>query len=425
MMRVEKLTIAGLRAFAQAEFTFLPGVNLLVGINGVGKTTVLDALRISLSRVFPEISSSKGPKQNFELSDIKIGMEALQVACDFEHQENKFNLLLQKKRESIQPRESGKVREQVTETPDIEQISPSISTLFPKAKKDKRQPIAIFYSTRRSLTLDYEPSKTAIAGGQAAAFTGSLLNNRDTNLRLFAHWYRAQEKLAEEIPRAERHLGVLQNAISEFLPGFSNLHVVDHYSSPHFMIDKDGVPLSISQLSDGERGIISIVLDLAKRLSQANPDLDNPLEGEGIILIDEIDLHLHPKWQRSVIANFVRTFPNCQFIATTHSPQIIGEVDAKQITVIDNGTYHPLVSFGVDSSRILSEILDTPQRNKEVDVLLEKLFSELDKENLKTSKQYLEELKKILGPNDPEITRTNTMISFLENDLDDEANKKK
>lgn len=424
-MRIEKLTIAGLRAFAHAEFTFLPGVNLLVGINGVGKTTVLDALRISLSRVLPEISSSKGPKQNFELSDIKIGMDALQVACDFEHRKNKFNLLLQKKRENIQPKDSGSIREQVTETPDIEQISPSLSTLLPKAKKEKRQAIAIFYSTRRSLTMDYEPSKTAIVGGQAAAFTGSLLNNRDTNLRLFAHWYKAQQKLAEEIPKAGRHLGVLQNAISEFLPRFTNLHVIDHGGSPHFMIDKDGVPLSISQLSDGERGIISIVLDLAKRLSQANPDLDNPLEGEGIILIDEIDLHLHPKWQRSVIANFVRTFPNCQFIATTHSPQIIGEVDAKQITVIDNGTYHPLVSFGVDSSRILSEILDTPQRNKEVDVLLEKLFSELDKENLKTSKQYLEELKKILGPNDPEVTRTNTMISFLENDLDDEANKKK
>jgi predicted ATP-binding protein involved in virulence len=83
-MRIKKLSVSGLRAFSQADFEFQPGMNLLVGINGVGKTTVLDALRISLSKVLPIITSSKNRKDGFEVTDIKIGSASMQISCDFE-----------------------------------------------------------------------------------------------------------------------------------------------------------------------------------------------------------------------------------------------------------------------------------------------------------------------------------------------------
>ncbi|WP_222071513.1 AAA family ATPase, partial [Azospirillum formosense] len=87
-----------------------------------------------------------------------------------------------------------------------------------------------------------------------------------------------------------------------------------------------------------------------------------------MVLIDEIDLHLHPQWQRRVVGNLEETFPNCQFIATTHSPQVIGEVAHDKIQMIKDGKiYSPSRSFGIDSSRVLEEVMDTKSRNAGVE----------------------------------------------------------
>ena len=96
---------------------------------------------------------------------------------------------------------------------------------------------------------------------------------------------------------------------------------------PQLLIEKQGAVIPVAKLSDGERGMLALVFDLTRRLAQANPNLDDPAaEGVGVVLIDEIDLHLHPEWQRTIVTNLPETFPRLQFIATTHSPQVIGEV---------------------------------------------------------------------------------------------------
>ena len=99
----------------------------------------------------------------------------------------------------------------------------------------------------------------------------------------------------------------------------------------------------------------------------------------GVVLIDEIDLHLHPKWQRQVVHNLTAAFPKCQFIATTHSPQVIGEVESDRIHIIDDGqVYSPTHSFGVDSSRVLEELMDADPRTRNVHELLTRIGDEID-----------------------------------------------
>ena len=91
------------------------------------------------------------------------------------------------------------------------------------------------------------------------------------------------------------------------------------------LVDKHGVSLDLSQLSDGERSFLAMICDLGRRLAMANPDrqvLSDPLHGAGVVLIDELELHLHPKWQREVRQKLRKTFPNIQFIATTHSMRV-------------------------------------------------------------------------------------------------------
>lgn len=72
---------------------------------------------------------------------------------------------------------------------------------------------------------------------------------------------------------------------------------------------------------------MALLGDLARRIAIANPYRENPMEGEGIVLIDEIELHMHPSWQRRILGVLKQLFPNVQFIITTHSPQVLGSVD--------------------------------------------------------------------------------------------------
>jgi predicted ATP-binding protein involved in virulence len=176
--------------------------------------------------------------------------------------------------------------------------------------------------------------------------------------------------------------------------------------------------LDVRQLSDGERGVLGVALDLARRLSQVNPKSNDPLaEGQAVVLIDEIDLHLHPKWQRQITRNLEATFPRCQFIATTHSPQVIGEVPSDRIQIISNGqVYSPTHSFGVDSSRVLEEIMDAPPRAREVQDLLDRFSTSVTDQKLDAAATLVSELAAKLGDDDADVVRSRTLLQFLGGD---------
>lgn len=123
----------------------------------------------------------------------------------------------------------------------------------------------------------------------------------------------------------------------------------------------------ISELELDLEGKSTILFgDLARRMALANPSMPNPLEGEGVVLIDEIDLHMHPSWQRKVMGVLKKTFPNIQFIVTTHSPQVLGELNEDyNIFVLyqrdKNTVGRKYDSFiGWDSNVLLEEVMGTP-----------------------------------------------------------------
>ena len=182
------------------------------------------------------------------------------------------------------------------------------------------------------------------------------------------------------------------------------------------MIDVSPTTIEVAQLSDGERSTLALVLDLTRRLAQANPEMTNPAaEAEAVVLIDEIDLHLHPKWQRQIVRNLTAAFPRCQFIATTHSPQVIGEVEHDRIQIISNGqVYSPTHSYGVDSSRVLEEIMDADPRAQEVNALLSQISQEVGRQRFEGARGLLAQLVGKLGEDDPEVTRIRTLLQFME-----------
>ena len=131
--------------------------------------------------------------------------------------------------------------------------------------------------------------------------------------------------------------------------------------------------------------------------------------------MDELDLHLHPTWQRRVIVDLKRTFPALQFITTTHSPQLIGQALPEEITLLDRDqATRPPRSFGIDSSRIRKEVMGDTSRDPTVDGILEQLFDSIDAEDFVATRNLLSEAEAKLGPNDPEITRARAPMTFLE-----------
>jgi len=436
-VRVTSLKLTNLRAIEAAEFRFQPGFNLIVGVNGVGKSTVLDAIRICISRILPSITESRAKAMSFAVDDIRSGVPFLDAELSLAIGPDEFRFTRRQWREAYAAdyaenlerlrrailntqRLRGRARNLLREleeshgVTDSDAYAPPQTELKSAALASGDAPNCVFFSTNRSVASYAATAKSRAVGGRAAAYAESLVP-RPMYVGQFADWIRVQAALSGERNAAGRHLQVLQTAVSRFLPSYENVRPGEGKLS-RLVIDQAGMTLDVGQLSDGERGVLGLVLDLARRLSQANPSLDDPLrDGDAIVLIDEIDLHLHPRWQRQIIHNLSATFPRCQFIVTTHSPQVIGEVEHDRIQIIADGQVSsPPHSFGVDSSRVLEEIMKADQRTKEITELLSEMSGAIGNLQFDGARDLLTKLIDRIGEDDPEVTRLRTLLDFVE-----------
>ena len=412
-MRVTSLELTNFRAIETAKFQFQPCINLIAGVNGVGKSSVLDALCVSLSAVVKQANGLRSRVEAFTLDDIRVGSATLFVQCNVQIGSTEHSYVIHKPRTTNVPEKAvGKPRKQVVDTPGFSSFlgQASQSTM---GEELGGRPLAVMFSTNRAVPSKRAPRKSVTSGGTDAAF-GDAFASRELRLGEFTAWMRAQDALRSELRLAARALMAVEDAVSRFLPEFSNLRVNDNGNQ--LLIDCGGSTVAVRQMSDGERGILALVLDLTRRLFQANPEMDDPVaEAEVVVLIDEIDLHLHPVWQRQIVQKLTETFPSCQFIATTHSPQVIGEVEHNQIHIMSNGeVYSPTYSFGVDSSRVLEEIMDSDSRTKDIQRALSDVSSEISQQHYNKARKMLANPAAVLGENDPEIIRIATLLDFLE-----------
>lgn len=414
-MRVTRLKLANLRVIETAELRFRPGFNLIVGVNGVGKSSVLDALGVCLSAVVKHMNRLRTQAKRFVADDIRVGADALTVECDFRvgQQDHSYYIHMPRETSVVQKKRTGVPREQIYDTPlkeDFVGDSPQIVT----GDEPGGRPLGVQFYTTRAVPTEGGPGKAVAAGGISAAYAQAFAS-RELRLGELAAWLRVQEALQAENAAAGRKLVAFARAVERFLPGYGNLRI-ESDNGPKLLIDRAKTALEVRQLSEGERGVLALVLDLTRRLAQANPELDDPAaEAGAVVLIDEIDLHLHPKWQRQIARNLAETFPLCQFIATTHSPQVIGEVEHDRIQIIADGqVFSPSHSFGVDSSRVLEEIMDAPPRTQQVQDLLSRLSREIGTHRYGDAHASLDVLIEHLGENDPEVTRARTLLEFME-----------
>lgn len=213
-----------------------------------------------------------------------------------------------------------------------------------------------------------------------------------------------------------------KEAIEDFT-NFQNLRI-RRQGTPTMIVEKDGEELDVNQLSQGEKSLFALVGDVARRLALLNPSLDNPLKGEGVVMIDEVDLHLHPKWQHDLIDKLVSTFPNVQFILTTHSPHVISDRNDILLYSLDDGelTEMPNV-YGEDANTVLTKIFDVNIRDSKVEEQFNMIRRAISKHDYVTAESCITGLAEKLPSDHLELLKCRLLLaqSKLANNHKDES----
>lgn len=451
-MEINKLTLDNVGRFTDLEIELAPtknhgsNVTVLVGNNGAGKTTLLKSLATSLSWLVARIRTEKGNGSHIAEEDIQnggIGAVITVVVADYSHPRSKLpdadsedHLFAWGIARGRQGRKSAVHSELI----DASRLADHYRTQL-TADDKASLPLIAYYPVERSVLEIPLKIRTKHTFDQLDGYDNAL--NRGVDFRRFFEWFREREDsenetgvsdtaLAEisakfgkdsdiwktltqmKASSRDRQLTAVRTAIAAFMPGFANLRV-KRKPRLHMAIDKDGVTLNVSQLSQGEKSMMALVGDIARRLAMMNQSLDNPLEGDGIVLIDEVDLHLHPKWQRSLIRQLSETFPNCQFVLTTHSPLVISDAKDVLCYVLNDGELQEHNGlYGLDANQVLLEVMDTDIRNSDVQKRLNRLLERLQEGKLEEAKTLFSELSLELPEGHLELAKAALLIRKLE-----------
>ena len=356
-MKLKRVKIENYRAIEKLELPLDPRLTVFHGDNGYGKTSVLSAIAVGLGRIprlLPDVSGIGFLKEDRRGS--KHAWVALTTADGVEWQETtgrgaKLSALRERIEGIVNAEENGAA---------------------PRAL-----PILAFYDANRAV-FDHPQRRRGFKTEfpRYAALDGALAPR--TEFREFFKWFYAMENEELRLQKEQRsfafrlkELEAVRKAIESMVPGVSNPRIV--LRPLRFVVfvesgeDKPET-LSINQLSGGYRIVLALAADLARRMAQGNPHLEDPLQSEAVVLIDEIDLHLYPAWQQRVLPNLMDTFPNAQFLVSTHSPQVLTTVEPERIiqlyrrdgAIVAGGA--AVDTYGAEAGDVLALAMGVPQR---------------------------------------------------------------
>ncbi|GEM_PF-269274 len=416
LYKLANITIQNFKLFKELEMNFNQDINVIIANNGAGKTTLLDAIALGFGSMLthlPNVSGIGFTKDKQELRINSTNKKEPYLRIELTSTQNL-------KWDRIDKRDKSKTTlKQVPNGYGLKELETFMDTLIDSENEGKAyvMPLIMYYGTCRNC-FDVPLRKVNFQKefSRFEALSGVLKGAANFS-RLF-QWFDAMENLERREIQDRRdfeyQLPALKNVrevISSMLKGFQNPRIETR--PLRFMIDRvetDGstTELQIEQLSAGYRAVLAMVMDISARMSEANPHLGN--QSEAIILIDELDLHLHPKWQQTILSDLRRTFPNAQFIVTTHSVHILSSIQKEKLFILKNGkiekTYLRTYGKSIDELLLGSfeiESLRYPKVAKKINELQELIYSNEYNEELFFSK--LEELEKDVGRDDIDVLK--------------------
>lgn len=417
-MYLERIHIKNYKAIEELDIDLKPGVNLLIGDNGSGKTSVLEGIAVALGGMFVNVagvSTKNIVKNDVHLKIKPLGdsstsveyCEPVSAGCSLHLSKNeKFTW--------------NRVKEEVSATHtkiDNKDVCMWMKKLTNHA--DTNLPLISFQSAARAWRVkrgDFGTELKKKLDDRRCGYIGCLDSSMD--VKSIQQWC-----LKQQISSYTKDNGIVReyemfkNIVASFMKEINEFDQIPTiYYSPQFdelayRDEKEEMP--ISKLSAGYQSLLWMIMDLAYRVCMLNPELKDKSQINGIVLIDEIDLHLHPKWQWKVIEALRETFENVQFIIATHSPIVISSSKETNLVLLDKDqeiTYLP-DCYGYEVEDVLRYRQESVSRPKNVKMLVDQVEDAIDDIDFEKAEESLGKLKAVLGEDNSEYTKMADMLS--------------
>ncbi len=453
-MRIDQLTLRNFKAFEELTISFARSADspaesngsfhLLIGENGAGKTSALEGLAVAVGSWF--LGMRGYDSRNIQPDDVRVSLQEFGDTLRLERQypvtveANGRVIGTQIDWERSLQAEGGRTTRQLASVIKFASEAAAFAVMQGSAFT---LPLVSFFGTGR---LWQEPRDMAVVRAERAKqkrtgtapqdladepddepdFGSRLAGYRFSidprcSPRDLLRWLQREKRIAVDEGKESTQFVVVKEAIRRCL---EHCQFVDfNLRLGTLLVELEGHGrLPFANLSDGQRNMLAMVGDLAFKAAQLNPHLGTEVleKTPGIVLIDELDLHLHPRWQRHVVADLRRTFPEVQFIATTHSPLLISEVQPESLIVLTRDDAGRTVaaygtqSYGLDANWILEHIMGEPSRPEPVIAVIRQVDEALELGDLDQAKTSLSELQRLLHGAGGDVARLEATINNLE-----------
>lgn len=416
-MKISKIQIENFRAIKSYESDISDSINVYYGENGVGKSTLITAISYLLSWLTARLLNAKGNGKILTDDDISQSASYCKISLTLN---DGTKWMLYRQRKIIRTKSEQSDLRQLSEwtarwVNEHRDVDGSITEL---------PTIGIFNVNRSVVDVPQRLVR------QKSLLPESIYSIKIEDFKSFFHWFREREDVENELLRTlynrnqlaggfnpDPQLAAVRAAILKTMPQYENLHV--KRSPRKFVLEKNGVEYDFSQLSDGEKCYITLVASIARRLSVTHPNSKSILDEEGIFVIDEIDLHLHPEWQRQIVCRLRETFQHCQFILTTHSPSVLSSIRTfanEHVYMVNDGMIRQRKGkiFGADVSDILlRDFAVSSVRSIEAEHILENVRRHLEDGDI-ASEEYMNARNTMLEILDP---TDKTVVALLAEEL--------
>ncbi len=412
-MFVESIHIENFKGLRDEVVEFDHSSTVLVGKNGGGKSTVLEAVAIMLSWLPVRLCNYAIKGKRIFSRDITFGADYSRLTMTLRNK-TQMKLTLYKERDKRR-------NSQNSEMSAADNYGRDMRVLL-ESDESVQIPVLAYYGASRD-TSGYSAPQPRLSNDRTEVYKRAF--QAGANFDKLSQWFSSlakqrEQEIAEaakmplkkgnarrvEIDNFYNPLTHVKKALALFSEEFETFEIRD---SKMFLRSRN---IPAMNLSDGEKTIIAFISDIAMRMIVANPNMKNPLESNAIILIDEIDLHLHPDWQSAIAKKLPEIFPNAQFIISSHSPSVMSV--AKNLYKVDgkSNSFEKINNaYGRSPADILSQLLNV-HREPVVAQKFRAMYDAIDKGNLQRAQKILDELN-VLLPEDPEVLRGEYIIRTL------------
>lgn len=462
-MKLSKVEITHFRCFESLAVELQPDVNVIVGANGAGKSSVLDAVAIALYEIVVANGVGGGSQRiaqraTLEPTDIRIepdvddptgGRESFVQVCATAKDFYAVGGFTEKSptgqpstlewSNHIRYRPPDTFRYEPRGSERLSELSKYFEAIWEEIGTGSSQapiplPVVAYY--RASRHINRMPDLEDIFKVDLSRI-GAFVNALDAgvNFTAMCQWLylRENEELRAQVGRRKADqaefpsLRAVRAALKTVVEGVRRVYFDG--SPPRLMVDLQGPgdaapqALELAQLSAGYRNLLALVLDFARRLAQANPNWPKPLEAPGILLIDEVEQHLHPRLQQTIMPSLRSAFPNTQIIVSTHSPAVLTTVRREHVHLLGPDHQFEMLpkdvgTYGAENSHVLAQVFGThtrPENVETVEMLRDYLrLIEKRKHDTEEARDLRSDLESYLGKSDPELRLADLRIRQLE-----------